>query len=116
MRPPSLLTLIGHRNSLALIAGLSLPLGFAPCGFHLLPLFSLAVLFRLWLGITPAQGLRLGWLYGLGMFGGGVYWIQISIHQFGLPVLAFSVSMTVLFVAFMALYPALTGWLAPAKR
>jgi apolipoprotein N-acyltransferase len=96
----------------ALIAGLSLPFGFAPLGFYLLPMLSLAVLFRLWLGATTMRGLRYGWFYGLGMFGVGVYWVQISIHQFGLPVLAFSVSMTMLFVAFMALYPALAGWVA----
>jgi len=97
---------------LALIAGLTLPLGFAPFGFNFLPPLSLAMLFRLWRDVVPARAFRYGWIYGLGMFGGGVYWIQISIHQFGLPVLAFSVSMTVLFVAFMALYPASTGWMA----
>lgn len=112
MRQPSLLTVSSRGDLPALIAGLMLPFGFAPYGFYLLPLLSLAVLFRLWLGATPARGFRYGWLYGLGLFGGGVYWIQISIHQFGLPVLAFSLSMMMLFVAFMALYPALTGWLA----
>ncbi len=96
----------------ALVAGLVLPLGFAPYGWYPLTVASLAVLFRLWLHSPPVRAFRHGWIYGLGMFGGGVYWIQISIHQFGLPVLAFSVSMTALFVAFMALYPALAGWLS----
>lgn len=44
------------------------------------------------------------------MFGIGVSWIQVSIHQFGLPVLTFSVTATALFIAFLALFPALPGY------
>jgi apolipoprotein N-acyltransferase len=46
------------------------------------------------------------------MFGTGVSWIQVSVHQFGLPVLAFSASVTLAFIAILALYPAAIGWFA----
>ena len=100
------------RLILALGLGLVLPLAFAP--FHaawLVPLV-LAALFLCWHRQPPRHAAWLGYAFGLGFFGVGVSWVQISIHQFGLPLYSFSVSMTALFVAFMALYPALAGWLA----
>ncbi len=102
----------GLRGELgSVLAGACLPLGFAPFGLFPVSILSLAGLFRLWEGVPPRRALWRGWLYGLGMFGIGVSWVQVSIHQFGLPVLAFSASVTAAFVAFLALYPALIGWL-----
>ena len=47
-----------------------------------------------------------GLWFGLGMYGHGVSWIQISIHQFGVPNYFFSVGVTLVFIFFMALYTA----------
>jgi apolipoprotein N-acyltransferase len=96
---------------IALLAGLALPLSFAPYGLWPLALLSLAVLFDGWRDVTPRAAALRGYLFGIGMFGHGVSWIQVSIHKFGLPLYSFSVTMTALFVLFMALYPALAGWL-----
>jgi apolipoprotein N-acyltransferase len=96
---------------IALLAGLALPLSFAPYGLWPLALLSLAVLFNAWREVTPKVAALRGYLFGVGLFGHGVSWIQVSIHKFGLPVYSFSVTMTALFVLFMALYPALAGWL-----
>ncbi|MGH8585877.1 MAG: apolipoprotein N-acyltransferase [Gammaproteobacteria bacterium] len=96
----------------ALASGAVLPLGFAPFDFGVLAILSLAVLFALWTGVSAGRAARRGWLYGLGAFGVGVSWVQISVHQFGLPHLAFSVSVTVAFVAILAAYPAVVGFLA----
>ncbi len=94
----------------ALVAGASLPLAFAP--FHLFPLAILApaVLFVLWLGVPPAAAAWRGWLFGLGQFGVGVSWIHESFRfsQMAAPV---AVLLTGLFVVFLALYPALLGYL-----
>jgi apolipoprotein N-acyltransferase len=100
------------RDLACLIAGLALPLAYAPFGAWPLAFLSQAVLYRCWLGANPGRACRRGWLYGLGMFGAGTSWVQVSIHQFGLPVYAFSAGMTVLFVLFFALYPALVGYAA----
>lgn len=96
----------------ALLAGAAMPLAFAPYGWSVVAMLSLAVLFRSWLDLRPGRAFWRGWLFGLGMFGFGIAWVQTSVHQFGLPVLAFSVSVTALLVMFMALYPALVGFAA----
>ncbi|MGQ0592755.1 MAG: apolipoprotein N-acyltransferase [Gammaproteobacteria bacterium] len=102
----------------ALASGAVLPLGFAPfdkiidSNVGVLAILSLAVLFALWSGVSAGRAARRGWLYGLGAFGVGVSWVQISVHQFGLPHLTFSVSVTVAFVTILATYPAVVGFLA----
>lgn len=97
---------------LALSAGLILPFAFAPFGWFPLAVLAPALLFSVWVSASAGRALWRGWLFGVGMFGIGTSWIQISLHQFGVPLLAFSVSATVLFVAFLALYPGLLGYLA----
>ena len=92
-----------------LVAGASVPFAFAPFGWWWLAIFAPAVLIVSWLNVRPKRAFRRGWLFGCGMFGVGVSWVQVSIHQFGLPVLAFSLLITIAFVAFVALYPAVLG-------
>ncbi len=91
----------------ALVAGLIVPFAFAPYDWWPLAAVAPAVLLRLLHGRNARQAARLGWLFGLGMFGHGVWWIQVSVHQFGLPFYAFSITATAVLVAFLALYPAL---------
>ncbi len=103
----------------ALVAGGILPFAFAPHGFHVLAVFALAILFWLWRDASSARAAFLGACFGFGMFGHGVSWVQISIHQFGLPLYSFSVSMTVLFVAILSAFPMLVGYLVarlPARN
>lgn len=92
---------------LALVAGLVVPFAFAPYDLWPVAMFAMSGLFVLLRARTPRHAARLGWCFGLGMFGHGVWWIQVSVHQFGLPYYAFSVTMTALLVAFLSLYPAL---------
>ena len=96
---------------LALGLGLAFPLAFAPYGWWWLVPLLLGAVFLTWHG-TPRQAALRGYVFGLGFFGHGVGWVQVSIHQFGLPMYSFSVTMTALFVAFMALYPGLVAWLS----
>jgi len=95
---------------IAIIAGAVMPLAFAPFGFFPIAILSLAVLFYLCLENIPARSFKIGLAYGLAYFGVGISWLQISIHQFGLPVLAFSVLMTILFVLLIAVFPAFTTY------
>ncbi len=109
------------RLSFALACGAALPLAFAPYDFAWLAIPAIAGFFAAIAGLPPRQAALGGWLFGLGMFGHGVWWIQVSVHKFGLPVYSFSVSVTALFVAFMALYPAVFAylvvrWPSPASR
>ena len=84
---------------------------FAP--FHLspLPLATLALLFWQWSqAATPKQAFKTGWWFGLGFFLAGVSWIYVSLHTFGAMPLPLAATATLLFCAFLALFPALAGY------
>lgn len=95
----------------ALGAGLALPLAFAPFGLFPLAPLALAVLFSLWRSATPRRALFLGYLFGLGYFGFGVSWVAVSMYRFGGMGMLLSGLATLLFVLFLAGFPALVGWL-----
>ncbi len=90
--------------------GLLMPLAYAPFDFYPLPVIALAVLFLVWQGRTPRPALRVGWLFGAGMFGGGVYWVYISVYVYGHAALAAAIGVTMLLVAYLALFPAVLGY------
>ena len=49
-----------------------------------LTLLCLTLLFSLWAGTErPRRAAWLGFLFGLGLFGGGVSWVYVSLHTFG---------------------------------
>ncbi len=94
---------------LAFAAGAIMFLGFAPFSLFPVTVISPALLFLLWREISPWRAFLRGWLYGIGMFGIGIYWVHISIHQFGGANIIAAIALTVLLAAGMALYPALLG-------
>lgn len=96
--------------ALALFAGLLFPFSFAPYGLYLLSLVCLAVFFYLCLRATrPRRAALYGFLFGLGMWSSGVYWVYISIHVYGHVDLLLSVFLSALFIVFLALFPALAA-------
>jgi apolipoprotein N-acyltransferase len=95
-------------DALALIAGLALPFAFSPYFLWPLSILSLALLFCAWSGVSARRAAWRGWLHGIGAFGAGVSWI-VSSFQFSHIALPIAVALTVGFVAFLALYPALVG-------
>jgi len=103
--------LSAYPGLLAFIAGACSVLGFAPFGLYPLPLLALMSLFWLWRDATPAAAWRSGWLFGAGLMGCGVFWLRISIHQFGGVDTSLTVIITLGFVALMALYFGLAGWI-----
>lgn len=96
-------------DGVALIAGLALPLAFAPAGWSPVAFLSPLLLLLAWRRATPRRAFLRGWLYGAGAFGAGVSWIHES-FRFNHIGLAVAVPLTVLFVAYLALYPALLGY------
>lgn len=95
----------------ALLAGAAMPLGFAPVHLYGLLPIAIALLFWLWRDCSPRMALLLGWLFGLGMFGVGTSWIYVSIHDMGQLSVWLAGLITFVFVAVLALFPALLGWL-----
>lgn len=96
---------------IALIGGAVWPLAFAPYGYWPVSIFSLLLLFSSWVAVSPGRAFWRGYLFGLGMFGFGVTWVHISIHTFGGVPQPMSSFITALFVGFLALFPASTGYL-----
>jgi len=97
--------------ALPFLLGAFTVLGYAPFYFYFLPPLTLAWLFHLWLhaGSRHAASL-IGFAFGLGLFGAGVSWVYVSMHDFGMLPLPLAAFATLLFIAFFALYPALLGY------
>lgn len=96
---------------IALLAGVLLPFAFAPYGFYLFAVISVLILLILWEKESPSKACLLGFCFGLGCFGKGVYWVYISIHEFGGSSVWLAGLITVLFVAILALFPAINGYI-----
>ena len=97
-------------NTIALLAGAAMPLAFAPFYYYPIALLSVSLLFLTWQGIDEKQAAIRGFLFGLGLFGIGVSWVYVAIHEFGQASMLLASLLTVLFVAFFALYIAVLGW------
>ncbi|WP_018413180.1 apolipoprotein N-acyltransferase [Methyloversatilis thermotolerans] len=94
------------RAVLALVAGALAVGGFAPFGLFVLPLLALAALLWLLEAQTPRSAALIGFAFGLGGFLAGVSWVNVSLSQFGGMPLPLSLLATVLFCAYLALFPA----------
>ncbi|MDP1601692.1 MAG: apolipoprotein N-acyltransferase [Legionella sp.] len=89
--------------------GLLLPFGFSPFHFPGLTLLGLALFYR---SLTSAQDkspFLAGLTFGLGYFGLGVSWIYISIHEYGHLHGIIAALITLMFVLYLAIFPALTA-------
>ena len=109
---PAILRAAGAPSRLLLVAAGALTVGaFAPFHAVFLPFITLALLFWHWsVASTPRQGFIGGWLFGLGFFLAGVSWIYVSLHTFGAMPMPLAALATLLFCAFLALFPALAGY------
>jgi len=97
----------------AFILGAISVLAFAPFELGLFSLFALTFLLHLlWFTNSVRRAALLGFFFGLGLMGFGVFWLRISIGQFGGVVPALAVAITLLLVFIMALYFALAAWLS----
>jgi len=102
-----------HPQFISLALGALCVFGFAPFYVFVLPIISLAGLFYLWeLTTSPKQAAKIGFAYGLGFFIAGIYWIYISLHDIGGMPFWMAGLATFLLCAFLALFPAIVGYLA----
>jgi apolipoprotein N-acyltransferase len=96
----------------AALAGAAMVFGFAPFGVAAAPIVGLAFLFALWQrAATPRAAAALGFAFGLGLFGTGVSWVYIALETFGGMAAWIAIVATAGFVAYLALWPALAGYL-----
>lgn len=84
--------------------------GFAPLGAWPLAATSLALLFALFLRTASTRtGFVVGFAWGLGFFLVGVSWVYVSLSVYGEMVPWLAALATLLFCAFLALFPATVG-------
>ena len=92
--------------------GSLIPFAFAPYNLHFISILILSVLFYYWSKSDSAhESFVLGYLFGFAMFGTGVSWLHISINLFGGVNIFGALLFTYIFIAYLALYPALCGYL-----
>ena len=96
----------------AIALGVLVPFAFAPYNLHFISILTLSVLFYYWSNSDSAcESFILGYLFGFAMFSVGVSWLHISINLFGGVNIFGALLLTYIFIAYLALYPALCGYL-----
>lgn len=98
------------------LAGLTMPFAFAPAGFYLFSVLSLCCLFLLWVNLTPNRAFQRGWMFGLGMFGHGMYWLYLTFYHYAAIGFGDSLALVIVLFAFLALFPAVLGFVANQFR
>ncbi|HEX4326910.1 MAG TPA: apolipoprotein N-acyltransferase [Burkholderiales bacterium] len=97
--------------ALCLLLGAASVAGLAPLNWWWLPPLTVCGLMLLWREATPKRAALLGYAFGLGWFCTGISWVYISMHDVGgMPALVAGLA-TLLFAAYLALWPAAAGWL-----
>lgn len=100
-----------HRAYLAAAAAGALTVaGFAPMSVFPLPIFALCLLLFLWREAKPRAAFFIGFAFGAGLFGAGVSWVYVSLHDFGSMPAPLAAIGTFAFCAILSLYPAAAGW------
>ena len=96
----------------AFLLGAATVLGFGPFALATAPVLTAAGLLWLWQrAATPRAATVLGFGFGMGLFLGGVSWIYVSLHDIGGMPAPLAALATTLACAFLALFPAATGYL-----
>ena len=99
---------------LAAAAGSAAVLAFAPFFLWPLAVVAVAAFCQALEGQTRGGSFLAGWVFGLGLLGFGIFWIRISLNEFGnMPPLVAHL-LTFVFILAMALYYGLAGWLVRA--
>lgn len=96
---------------LLLIVGIILSTAFSPFNIYSFAFICPAVLCYCWLTATPRRAFIQGLMFGIGFFAAGTSWIYISIHDYGGASTLASGMITVGFVLYQALFPAIQGYL-----
>lgn len=108
---------IERRSLYALGLGAASVAGFAPFYLFPLPIVTLALLIWIWHGAeSPKRAAVTGWWFGLGFFLVGVSWVYVSLHTFGSMPWPLAAIGTFLFCAYLAVFPAATGYVFAVVR
>jgi len=101
-----------HWELISPLAGVLLTLAFSPFNYSSLAIVSLVLIFLSWLSCSPWRAMLRGYLYGLGLFGSGISWVYISVHDYGGAPVVGAVLLTIAVVLFWSIFPALTAYIS----
>lgn len=96
---------------LSALSGASLTLAFAPFNLHYIAFISLTILSFIWLKASKKRAALYGFLFGLGNFSTGLYWVYISLYYYGSAPLIFAIIANILLILYLSLFPCLAGYL-----
>ena len=96
---------------LALFAGSLITLSLAPYNIWPAAILSCCLYLGLLRSCSVNAAVWRGWLFGLGMFGTGVSWVFVSIHEHGGAGVPLAALLTLLFCGGLALLHALFAWI-----
>jgi apolipoprotein N-acyltransferase len=95
----------------AFVLGAASVAGYAPLYLFPVAILALAALMLLWQRAdTARRAAVLGWWFGFGFFITGVSWVYVSLHTFGAMPAPLAGLFTLLFCAYLALFPAAVGY------
>lgn len=101
-----------YAYGVSFLAGALLVLGFSPFDFFLMSLLGPALFFALTVRQPAWRAWKLGFCFGLGLFGFGVSWVYVSIARYGNTNILVAGLMTLAFVMTLALFPAFQAYCA----
>lgn len=110
MKKPLLTYTPSTAGWLALFAGCLAAQAFAPFSLFPLAIVGLALLQFTLEGVSPRRAALHGWLFGLGLFGCGIYWVFICIISHSQVPSLLALGLTLLFISLMALFSAFPSW------
>ncbi|MEZ9597004.1 apolipoprotein N-acyltransferase [Shewanella sp. 10N.261.52.F9] len=96
---------------LAYAAGATTALSFAPYSIWPLYLVALAFVVHQSSNLTPKQAFKYWLGFGFGCFSVGISWVHVSMDTYGGMPLVASIALMALLALYLALYPALAGYL-----
>lgn len=99
-------------NWLCFISGFLLVFSYAPFSYWWLALVLPSVILHQIRHATPKVAAKKMALFAFGWFSSGISWVHVSIDQFGGLPLIFSLLLMLALCAYLALFPALAGYLA----
>jgi apolipoprotein N-acyltransferase len=95
----------------SLLSGALLTAAFSPFNIYSMAFIMPAILLWIWLRVNAKKAFWTGWLFGIGFFGTGASWIDISIHEFGHSNIFLAALITFIFVIVLGLYFASFGFI-----
>lgn len=99
------------RTLLSLCGGVFITLSLAPINLWLLAFIAPACFYLSLKDLSAKKASLQGWVFGLGLYGSGASWVFVSIYHHSDTPFWLALLMTSIFVAAIALFFALQGWI-----